>query len=426
FGLCLGRIPTAESFNDLAINTGGDLLAAIGVYQTGGVARITEGGRALTYAVYLGPPHGVAFDAEGHSFVAITPYPYKTGFVFPPGQQAPCPLNLPEIVELDAQGRVVAAMIAPVNFGTFVPAPGGRMILAGWVGSAGRWPPRAEREDDQDARVVVLRAGHGQMAWRWPPPFDGTGLPEFYRLWARTDAPGEGGSIASGGSWRWGPQPITALTCEATQAQGGAYRFVQYFDKGRMEQNYSEQEPYTTWVSGGRLAVELISGQVQLGSKDVEQRQPSDEAVVGDPVAINPQAPTYRALGAVAWPVNQERAQPARGTLVTRRLNADGVVADDPALRRYGVRLGSYDRCLGHNIAAVFEAWVLRDAPVPLGLPLSEPYWVRAQVGGQERELLIQTFERGVLSYTPDNPPAWRVELGNIGRHYLAWRYGQQ
>jgi hypothetical protein len=28
-----------------------------------------------------------------------------------------------------------------------------------------------------------------------------------------------------------------------------------------------------------------------------------------------------------------------------------------------------------------------------------------------------------VLTYTPSNDPAWRVELGNVGRHYYAWRY---
>lgn len=97
----------------------------------------------------------------------------------------------------------------------------------------------------------------------------------------------------------------------------------------------------TWWMSSGRLAVELISGQLQLGPTDIEQRQPSDEAVVGDPAAVNPQAPSYRALGAVAWPLNRQRAQPARGALVTQRLDAHDVVTDDPTLRRYDVRLGA-------------------------------------------------------------------------------------
>jgi hypothetical protein len=28
-----------------------------------------------------------------------------------------------------------------------------------------------------------------------------------------------------------------------------------------------------------------------------------------------------------------------------------------------------------------------------------------------------------VLTYTPSNPVAFRVEMGNVGQHYFAWRY---
>jgi hypothetical protein len=426
FSTYLGGVRTAETVSHLAIAANGDLLVGVNVYQTGYVVRLSAGASAVAYSTNRGPPDGVAFDAEGHSFVAITPYPHKSGFVLPPGAEVPCELGLPEIVELDAQGAVAAVMISPVSFGAFALASDGRMVIAGLDGSAERWPPRAAGNDDYDAQVAVVRAGHGRMAWLWPPPFANAGPPEFFRLWARTDGPGAGGRLASGTAWRWGPQPISGRLCESTEADGGAYRYVQYFDKGRMELNYPERAPYFPFVSGGRLAVELISGQLQLGPTDVEQRQPSDEAVVGDPAAGNPQAPTYRAFGAVAWPQNRQRAEPSRGTLVTQRLDAGGIVTNDPALGRYSVRLGPYNRQLGHNIAAVFTAWALRAETVPLGLPLSEPYWVRARVGGQERELLVQPFERGILSYTPDNPPGWRVELGNIGRHYVDWRYGQR
>ena len=37
---------------------------------------------------------------------------------------------------------------------------------------------------------------------------------------------------------------------------------------------------------------------------------------------------------------------------------------------------------------------------------------------------LIQAFERRVLTYTPANPAAFQVEMGNVGRHYYLWRYG--
>jgi hypothetical protein len=59
-----------------------------------------------------------------------------------------------------------------------------------------------------------------------------------------------------------------------------------------------------------------------------------------------------------------------------------------------------------------------------VGLPLTEPYWTRAKVAGVEREVLVQAFERRILTYTPANPAAFQVEMGNVGLHYFTWRYG--
>ena len=60
-----------------------------------------------------------------------------------------------------------------------------------------------------------------------------------------------------------------------------------------------------------------------------------------------------------------------------------------------------------------------------MGYPISEPYWVRCRVAGEEHDILVQLFERRVLTYTPANPPGWQVEMGNVGLHYYRWRYGQ-
>ena len=48
-----------------------------------------------------------------------------------------------------------------------------------------------------------------------------------------------------------------------------------------------------------------------------------------------------------------------------------------------------------------------------LGHPLSYPYWVKAEVGGIERDVLVQLYERRVLTYMPSNPDGWKVEMGN-------------
>jgi len=59
------------------------------------------------------------------------------------------------------------------------------------------------------------------------------------------------------------------------------------------------------------------------------------------------------------------------------------------------------------------------------GLPVTGAYWVKVRVGGVERPILFQVFERRVLTYNPANPPAFRVEMGNVGQHYYWWRYGR-
>ena len=40
-------------------------------------------------------------------------------------------------------------------------------------------------------------------------------------------------------------------------------------------------------------------------------------------------------------------------------------------------------------------------------------------------DVLVQAFERRIVTYTPDNPPGWQVEMGNVGQHYHGWRYGR-
>ena len=59
-----------------------------------------------------------------------------------------------------------------------------------------------------------------------------------------------------------------------------------------------------------------------------------------------------------------------------------------------------------------------------VGLPITEPFWTKANVGGKARDVLMQAFERRLLTYTPANPDSFRVEMGNVGAAYARWRYG--
>lgn len=127
-----------------------------------------------------------------------------------------------------------------------------------------------------------------------------------------------------------------------------------------------------------------------LGSSDLLTVQPLQPRLGGYSDAFVAKIDLQAAPGCAIWPPPDFFAQ--RGVIVANQRRATGPVMED---------------------------WVY-----VAGLPLSEPYWVRARIGGVERDVLVQVFERRVLTYTPDNPAAWRVEMGNVGRHYLHWRYG--
>lgn len=261
-------------------------------------------------------------------------------------------------------------------------------------------------------------------------------------LWQRTDMPiAEEVAGLVPRSWMWGPQPITGGMREPYAEGPGSTRLVQYFDKSRMEVN-DPAAPRDQWyVTNGLLVVEMVTGEIQVGNTTTTPYQPADIPVAGDPAKDNPTAPTYRSFRDIAYPLNEEPAPIRTGTVVTNVLAKDGTITEDERMSRYNVTLGTYENQLGHNIPAVFTDFFqqrgmvyqqgryvqdqLMDWVFVMGLPISEPYWARVQVGGQTKDVLIQLFERRVLTYTPSNDPDWRVEMGNVGQHYLRWRYGE-
>ena len=264
--------------------------------------------------------------------------------------------------------------------------------------------------------------------------------PAFAQVWTRTDS--RVASHAASRSWLWGPAPNTAGLTEPYREGTGGTRLVQYFDKSRMEINHpaaDKNAPF--YVTNGLLVVEMIAGRMQIGDTAYQSRPPATIPVAGD--AGDPAAPTYASFVGVAnSPVGDHRAPDRTGQFVTATLSRAGSVGDDPAKRQYaGLDLLHYEAGVGHNIPRIFWAFLNQQGPVvengrtvtgPLsnpwfyasGLPISEAYWARVQIGGQPHDVLIQAFERRVLTYTPDNRPPFEVEMGNVGQHYYLWRYG--
>jgi hypothetical protein len=255
---------------------------------------------------------------------------------------------------------------------------------------------------------------------------------EFTRVWARTDRPVLEGQVSR--SWMWGPEPLTQPMTESYAEAPGGRRAVQYYDKARMEITRPDGDPTSIWfVTNGLLVNELISGQLQVGDTEFESRQPAEVNVAGDP--NDPNGPTYATFASLL-----DTPPLPLGAPVIQRLDRSGNVSDDPSLAAREVTIGYLDDATNHAVATPFwefmnssgliwngqafvEAKLFEHPLFATGRPTTEPYWTTVQVGGTPHDVLIQCFERRVLTYTPENPPGWQVEAGNVGRHYREWRY---
>jgi hypothetical protein len=258
----------------------------------------------------------------------------------------------------------------------------------------------------------------------------------FQSVWQRADKPVANGLVTR--SWVWGPQPFTAAFYEAYAESPGGTRLVQYFDKSRMEINDPTADRGGRWfVTNGLLVREMVDGRIVTGASSFTQAGPAQEAVAGDDAAVNPNCPTY----ATFQFLSSQRAESRVGQAATTIIAKEGATWDDPTKAFYaGTTMTYYDETLGHNVPQVFWDYMNQSGVIyeggsyrtgqvvdwlfAFGYPITEPYWVRAMVGGVEKDVLVQLFERRVLTYTPSNAAGWQVEMGNVGRHYYSWRYG--
>lgn len=266
--------------------------------------------------------------------------------------------------------------------------------------------------------------------------------PGFASTWNRVDKPVLDLPGGAGRGYTWGPA-ISQASGVTTEPYNGGQRTVQYFDKARMEVNNPGGNPNDLfYVTTGLLVKELVTGKRQDGDNSFSQQQPSDVQVAGDTNEFggNQLAPTYasfRFIGTFSGTENGRLSEP--GQPINLRVDRDGQVSSfTPPEQRL---IAGYDPVTQHNIPDVFARFassegpiwngstnvngkVLFDNPVyVLGRPLTEAYWTRAAVAGKEQDVLVQLYERRVLTYTPANPEGFKVEMGNVGQHYYRWRY---
>ena len=261
----------------------------------------------------------------------------------------------------------------------------------------------------------------------------------YERVWARTDLPVASGTTAR--TWMWGPAPITRVMLEPYAEAPNGFRTVLYQEKSRMEITAPSSDPNSVWyVTNGLATVELMTGRLQLGDNTFEQYEPAQINVAGD--QNDPNGATYATFaGLRSLPPHGGVPQGSEpGPVITATVDRAGTVGDDPSLAGHGVTADHYVPETGHRVASVFwqfmnstgTVWqggqyvddLLFESPFfATGLPITEAYWTTVQVGGTPRTVLVQAFERRVLTYTPGNPEGFLVEAGNVGAHYYHWRY---
>ena len=258
----------------------------------------------------------------------------------------------------------------------------------------------------------------------------------FDQVWRRSDGPVADHVVDR--TWMWGPAPIGDDRFERFEESPGNSRVVRYFDKSRMEITDPELDQSTAWfVTNGLLVVELVRGRVQTGVERFKDRHPAEENVAGDDGPAN--GPTYATLAGLL-----DAPAASADDVITQRIDHTGTVTNDPALAPHAVVAAHRVMVPGidHQVASPFWAFMQSSGPIEqdgmvvdgllfenpfyaTGYPITEAYWTTVRVAGTPRDVLLQCFERRCLTWTPSNPPGWQVESGNVGRHYLRWRYEQ-
>ena len=272
---------------------------------------------------------------------------------------------------------------------------------------------------------------------RWAPR--GADEDVLHAVWARNDQPVAAGKVGRG--YLWGPRALVTRY-EAWAESPSGTRLVQYWDKARMEISNPAADPSGSgYVSNGRLVYEMVGGLIQTGANRFDNHPPAGIPVAGDDRSANPEAPAYGAFrGAASILPGESQWVDRTGQPILTWIDYRGVVNREAYLGGYGVKYGQYVPQTHHNVADVFWTFLNQQGIVyqggayvtaglfdwvhVTGYPIAEPYWITARVGGRPYAVLVQLFERRTLTYTPLESPAYQVQMGNVGQHYLAWRYG--
>jgi hypothetical protein len=173
-------------------------------------------------------------------------------------------------------------------------------------------------------------------------------------------------------------------------------RAVQYFEKGRMEDH--EDEPNPLWRFQYGLLVDELA-----------------QARAGLPVGGDASTLTYAAVSLLSQ-AEMRAAPPAGFVGGTQTLEDGSVFVPFSAALLPGP---------GQVVPAGFWSYVNNQDLFPggwlhdVGLPLTPPVEAVVDKGPDKgRRILVQAFQRTILTYDPLNPPDYQIERANVGTDY--------
>lgn len=190
--------------------------------------------------------------------------------------------------------------------------------------------------------------------------------------------------------WRYqGPRVLGYVQSNPLDVNG---YMGQYFEKGRIEDHTHEIADPVWALMYGRLTAELI------------------ESAPWFPV--NGTSVTYgdlKTYAGAAWGVPEGFSS---GTLPV----ADGIFVPFDA---------QLNPAPGYVVPEYFWSYINRADLFPggwmhdIGLPLTNAFEIQTIKGGEWRTVIMQAFERTILTYDPLNPAEWQIERGNVGTDAL-------
>ncbi len=173
---------------------------------------------------------------------------------------------------------------------------------------------------------------------------------------------------------------------------------VQLFEKGRLEDHSANTALPPEWrFQYGLLVDELLQAGVQL------------------PIGGDTSTLTYADLRTRAAP--EERIEPPAGFTGLTAVLADGSV--------FIPFTADLSPAPGHVVAPWFWEYINRQDLFPggwlhdVGLPITEPLEALVDKGQDKgRRIIIQAFQRTILTDDPLNLPQWQIERANVGSDY--------